>query len=94
MKLSRLFSCILCVVMVFSLAVPAFAANEDYYFNITQKKGSTSIQNDEYGNTNHKTQPNDAGTIKCGYTNAPGWGFYLHLKSTDYTSSTLYYWCE
>ncbi len=92
MKLFRIFSLALCIMIVFSLSIPAFAANEDYYFNITQGIGSTVIKQDDYGKTNQKTQANDAATIKCGYTTAPGWGFYLHLKSTDYASSTSYYW--
>lgn len=94
MKIRKILSGFLCLMLVVSLAVPAFAKDEPYGFKITAPKGNLEEFDDELGNTNYKTQPNDPATIKCNQSSnpAPGWGFYLHLKSEENSARTLSYW--
>lgn len=93
MRTSKIMSSLLCFILVLGLAVPAFAANEPYEFRL----GSKPLHNEEYfrdllNNTNTKTQPNDPATISCLDSNAPGWGYYLRLKTDSYDVYTYSYW--
>ena len=92
MKVSKMLSLVLCMVLVMSLASPASAAviNPTFKFELTNH-GKT-FSDDSKGNTNKKTQPNDPATIYCAYTNAPGWGYYIHLRSTEGGIETYNYW--
>lgn len=96
MKLTRILSGFLCLVLVMSLSVTAFAANEDYSFKVTAEEGNTDEFYDEYRNYNYKTQPSDPATIKCYKVPAsdplPGLGFYLHLVNEASNIYTYSYW--
>lgn len=94
MRISRILSAILCLMLVMSLAIPVFAANESYEFNVTAQEGNTKESYDDYRNYNYKTQPNDPATIKCYQSSdpAPGYGFYLRLVNETYNIYTESYW--
>lgn len=92
MKVSKFLSLVLCMAMVMSLASPASAAviNPPFQFSLTNTKAS--FNEDLNNNRNRKTQPNDPATIYCARTDAPGWGYYMHLLSTDNSVQTFNYW--
>lgn len=93
MKISKLLSLVLCMVMVMCLALPASAAVVNPIFEFSLENTDTAFTEDTtLYHENKKTQPNDPATIYCTYTNAPGWGYYLHLRSTVGGVETLNYW--
>lgn len=92
MKITRILSGFLCLMLVMSFAAPASAAviNPEFSFALTNT--GTEFKPDIMGNENHKTQPYDPATIYCADTNAPGWGFYIFLRSTVGGFETNKYW--
>lgn len=92
MKKTKILSGILCLMLIASLAIPASAAvvNPEYYFELSNT--GTSFSRAENPKYNHKTQPNDPATIYCANTDAPGWGYYLHLRSKEDGIETYNYW--
>lgn len=93
MKISKLLSLVLCMIMVMCLALPASAAVVNPMFEFSLANTGTAFTEDTaLYHENTKTQPNDPATIYCTYTNAPGWGYYLHLRSTVGGFETLNYW--
>ena len=90
MKLRKLLSGLLCLMLVVSLSVPVFAADVPYSFSLTNT-GTRYVK--AVTEPNQKVLPNDPGTIKSTGTNAPGWGFYMRLKNYDfYNMETYSYW--
>lgn len=92
MKISRILSAMLCLILIVGLAPSAFAANESYYLLTNAEVGNTSYFQDENPNFNKKTQADDPATIKCVSTNAPGWGYYMRLVNDPNSIYTLSYW--
>lgn len=93
MKVSKFLSLVICMVMVMSLASPASAAviNPEFEFSLANT-GTRFTQDTNPQHKNTKTQPNDPATIYCADTNAPGWGYYIHLRSTVGGVETYNYW--
>lgn len=93
MKKAKILSGILCLMLVTGLATPASAAvvNPEFKFSLSNTGTAfTEDKNPKHKNT--KTQPNDPATIYCADTDAPGWGYYLHLRSTEGGIETYNYW--
>lgn len=93
MKKSKILSGILCLMLVASFATPASAAviNPEFEFSLTNT-GTSFTEDENETHKNKKTQPNDPATIYCADTNAPGWGYYIHLRSTVGGVETYNYW--
>lgn len=93
MKKTKILSGILCLMLVTGLATPASAAvvNPEFKFSLSNT-GTAFTEDKTPKHENTKTQPNDPATIYCTYTNAPGWGYYLHLRSTEGGIETYNYW--
>lgn len=93
MKKSIILSGLLCLMLITSLATPASAAviNPEFEFSLTNS-GTTFKPDTNPKHINKKTQANDPATIYCANTNAPGWGYYMHLKSTVDGVETYNYW--
>lgn len=92
MKTKKLVSIFLCVALMLALSIPAFAANIAYSFNLRNTGTSFSTYTSNY---NTKSYLSDPATIKCDSTDAPGYGYYMHLaykSGLSYIKATDSYW--
>lgn len=83
------------IALIMTLSIPAFAANEPFFF---QLRGEQTKRMHAYLNTyNVKENENDCATIKTTYNEAPGYGYMLRLgtrigTTTDLIYATKSYW--
>lgn len=83
------------IALIMSLAIPAFAANEPFYFRL---HGEQTRRMYAYLNTySVKKIVDDCATIKTTYNEAPGYGYMLRLgtrigTSTQLNYATVSYW--
>lgn len=87
--LRRTICIMLGIALIMSLAIPAFAANEPFYFRLS---GEQTKRMHAYLNAyNIKEYVENHGTIKTTYNEAPGYGYLLRLGTRIGTSSELLY---
>jgi len=77
------------LVLSFILAGIAFAASQSFTFNLTNS-GTTSYVYMETSNT--KLYVDDDATIKCVYTDAPGYGYRVGLCNMSNVQATECKW--
>lgn len=87
--MKRMIPVLLVVAIVACMAVPAFASDQYYTFKMSNT-GSTAYVYTSTSNT--KWYANQNATIKCGYSDAPGWGYRLCLVNSSYVESTYPLW--
>lgn len=86
----RITGIILLVMIIASvMCVSAFAADKQFYFNMSNTGTTSYVYSDTY---NTKAYANSNATIKVNYVNAPGWGYRLTLVNSSYHPSTYHHW--
>ena len=80
------------IALIMSLTIPAFAANEPFYFRL---QGEQTKRMHAYLNTfSVKENQNDRATIRTTLNKAPGYGYMLRLGTRIGTSTDLLYATE
>ena len=87
--MKRIISLIMVMTLLLSFASVAFAASQSFSFNMTNTGTTSHVYT---GTSNKKVNSNDDATIKCTYTDAPGYGYYLGLCNSSYSSATEKAW--
>lgn len=88
----RLFPILLIVILTVALSVTAFAAAEDFYFQLSNTGTTVQVYT---GSSNIKTVQTNPASIGLANTDAPGYGMLLHLVYWDgsrYTQATTSGW--
>lgn len=83
----------LALILMVSIAIPAFAADQAYYFNLTVEDAYRVYT----ATSNQKVIRNDDATIKCTETNAQGYGYRMGLcydASNSYLMATEETWMK
>ena len=88
--MKKFVSFVLIVVFLISFANITFAATQSFQFDLAN---SGSVYYVYTGNSNTKIHLEDEATIKCDYTNAPGFGYRLGLcNGNTYAKATEKKW--
>jgi len=87
--MKRIISLIMVMTLLLSFASVAFAASQSFSFNMTNTGTTSHVYT---GTSNQKINVDDDATIKCTYTDAPGYGYYLGLCNMSNTMATVQKW--
>ncbi len=87
--MKKTISCIMLIVFILCFASVAFAATQSFNFNLSNSGTTCYVYTGAY---NTKVYLNDDATIKCTYTDAPGYGYYLGLCNSSYSQATEQKW--